>query len=146
MHHLLKIQERHDQAFDVAAITKTFFDAYQKLFRSLQKDLYTQIGNMIWAHDYAHLFLNRCMFLYFIQRKGWLGGNKKFLRAFWDTYNNSSHEIDTFFDDWLQVLFLTAFNQKFGERDERYSYFPSHVKEILTQLRFFSEVSLLLVV
>lgn len=132
----LEIQERHDEAFDVAAVTKTFFEAYQRLFRSLQKDLNAQIGDMTWAHDYAHLFLNRCMFLYFIQRKGWLGGNKKFLRAFWDTYKNSPHEKDAFFDDWLQVLFLRAFNQKFDARDERYTYFSAQVKEILTKAPF----------
>ena len=131
-----EIQARHAEAFDVATVTKTFFDAYQKQFRSLQEDLYAQIRNLTWAHDYAHLFLNRCMFLYFIQRKGWLGGQKNFLRAFWDAYNQSSHEKDTFFNAWLQVLFLTAFNQKFDKRDEKYQYFPSHVKKILAEAPF----------
>ncbi len=132
----LEIQERHDEAFDVAAVTKAFFDAYQKLFRSLQKDLFTQVGDMAWAHDYAHLFLNRCMFLYFIQRKGWLGGDKKFLRSFWNSYNLSLHEEDTFFANWLQVLFEMAFNQKFDTRDKKYSYFPPRVKEILADAPF----------
>ncbi len=132
----LFIQELHDEAFDVAAVTKTFFDAYKKQFRALQENLYSQIRDITWAHDYAHLFLNRCMFLYFIQRKGWLTGDKKFLRTLWNTYNETPHEEDTFFEHWLQVLFLDAFNQKFHLNDERYTYFPIHVKQIFAEAPF----------
>ena len=134
----LEIQERHDEAFDVAAVTKIFFDEYQKQFRALQRDLSSQVGDMTWAHDYAHLFLNRCMFLYFIQRKRWLGGDKRFLRTFWNTYNENKllDKEHTFFDDWLQVLFVRAFNQNFDERNERYDYFPSSVKAILAEAPF----------
>ncbi len=134
----LELQKRHNEAFDVTAVTKAFFDAYQRQFRALQKDLYIQVGDMNWAHDYAHLFLNRCMFLYFIQRKGWLGDNKKILHTLWDTYNKEIlfQEKQVFFDDWLQVLFLKAFNQAFDESNKKYSYLPSSVKTTLAKAPF----------
>ncbi len=134
----LEIQERHDKAFDVAAVTKIFFDEYQKQFRALQRDLDSQVEDMTWAHDYAHLFLNRCMFLYFIQRKRWLGGDRRFLRTFWNTYSENKllDQEQTFFHDWLQVLFIKAFNQNFDEGNERYNYFPSSVKALLAEAPF----------
>jgi hypothetical protein len=134
---LREIQQRYEQAFDVATVTKMFFDAYQKQFRSLQRDLYTQTDDMTWAHDYAHLFLNRCMFLYFIQRKGWLNNNKKFVRAFWDAYMISSSKKDTFFHNWLQVLFLKAFNKQYNEY---YEHFPHGIKEIFVEAPFLGGV------
>src|SRR5260370_6415284 len=131
----LEILARHDAAFDVAAVTKEFFDEYQKLFRNVQKNLYAQTGDLQWAHDYGLLFLNRCMFLYFIQRKGWLGGDKRFLQTFWNSYNESQMH-GAFFDRWLQVLFFQAFNREFDEGDEKYAYFPSHIKKILAEAPF----------
>ena len=67
------IQTGHEKAFDVEAVTKQFFEDYQSVFYDLQDDLTNQTADRRWAHDYALQFLNRCMFLYFIQRKRWLG-------------------------------------------------------------------------
>ncbi len=82
----LDIQERHDEAFDVEAVTKRFFDDYKSVFKILQVDLTHQTKDHRWAHDHALQFLNRCMFLYFIQRKWWLGEDTEFLRSFWEIY------------------------------------------------------------
>ena len=60
----------------------------------------------VWAHGYALQFLNRVMFLYFIQRKGWLGEDTEFLRSFWEAYNKDMQPKDTFFERWLLVLFF----------------------------------------
>lgn len=109
----LEIRDLHEKAFDVEAVTKGFFDQYKILYEILQKDLAKQTQNLSWSHDYALQFLNRCMFLYFIQRKGWLGNDREFLRTFWQSYNQSTHEKDTFFEKWLKVLFFEAFNNKF---------------------------------
>ena len=38
----LEIQSRHDNAFDVEAVTKGFFDAYKSVFQRLQDDLADQ--------------------------------------------------------------------------------------------------------
>lgn len=109
----LDVLALHEEAFDVEAVTKDFFISYRNLFKILQKDLETQSQDAVWAHDYALQFLNRCMFLYFIQRKGWLGENKEFLRLLWTSYHSIEHENDSFFKNWLSVLFLEAFNNRF---------------------------------
>jgi hypothetical protein len=124
----LTIQQHHDEAFDVEAVTKQFFEEYKALFGILQDDLQRQTKNDEWAHDYALQFLNRCMFLYFVQRKRWLGDDTEFLRSFWEAYRRTGQPKDSFFDRWLKVLFFEAFNNKFhgGHR-----HFPDEIKNAL---------------
>jgi len=124
----LSIQQVHDNAFDVEAVTKQFFDKYRIVFKDLQNNLKSQSKDKVWAHDYALQFLNRIMFLYFIQRKGWLGEDSEFLRSFWKSYQKTEQPEDTFFEQWLSVLFFEAFNNKFhgGHR-----HFPKEIKRAL---------------
>ena len=65
------------------------------------------------------------MFLYFIQRKRWLGDDTEFLRSFWESYQETSEQTDSFVDHWLNVLFFEAFNSKFhgGHR-----HFPDQIR------------------
>ena len=124
----LAIQQVHDNAFDVEAVTKQFFDEYRIVFKDIQNNLESQSKDKVWAHDYALQFLNRVMFLYFIQRKGWLGEDSEFLRSFWKSYQKTELPEDTFFEQWLSVLFFEAFNNKFhgGHR-----HFPKEIKRAL---------------
>ena len=124
----LAIQDGHDKAFNVEAVTKQFFEDYKSVFHDLQDDLADQTADHRWAHDYALQFLNRCMFLYFIQRKRWLGEDTKFLRSFWESYRSANEQVDSFVDRWLNVLFFEAFNNKFhgGHR-----HFPDTIREAL---------------
>ena len=124
----LDIQTRHEEAFDVEAVTKRFFEDYKAVFQTLQEDLASQIRDDRWAHDYALQFLNRCMFLYFIQRKRWLGEDTEFLRSFWESYQRTDEPADSFVHRWLNVLFFEAFNNKFhgGHR-----HFPDQIRAAL---------------
>jgi len=58
--------------------------------------------------DFALLFAIRIIFLGFVQKKGWLGGNPRFLQDFWQEYQNSNQPDDTFYRDWLEPLFFEA--------------------------------------
>lgn len=129
----LAIQERHDEAFDVEAVTKQFFDEYRVVFDLLQQDLSKQMKDKSWAHDYSLQFLNRCMFLYFIQRKGWLGEDREFLRTFWESYRAVDQPPNSFVNKWIKVLFFEAFNRKFhgGHRQ-----FPGKIKDTLSRAPF----------
>jgi len=126
----LTIQDAFDRAFDVEAVTRTFFRDYRMTFDILQKDLKQQTGDENWAHDYALQLLNRCMFLYFIQRKRWLGDDTEFLKTFWDAYTRlaAEHEPDTFASTWLTTLFFRAFNNKYGIA---FNVFPRYIHDIL---------------
>jgi len=53
----LVIRDIHEQAFDVQAVTDTFFKEYKYQFQLLQRDLEIQTGDLTWAHDYALQFL-----------------------------------------------------------------------------------------
>ena len=124
----LVIQQHHDEAFDVEAVTKQFFEEYKALFGIVQDDLKRQTKDNEWSHDYALQLLNRCMFLYFVQRKRWLGDDTEFLRSFWEAYQRTGQPKDSFFDRWLKILFFEAFNNKFhgGHR-----HFPDAIKHAL---------------
>ena len=129
----LEIQSRHDKAFDVEAVANEFFKGYQSVFQRLQDDLADQTDDNQWAHDYALQFLNRCMFLYFIQRKGWLDDDADFLRTFWESYQTTDQPVGSFVDRWLNVLFFEAFNNRFhgGHR-----HFPDTIRKALASAPF----------
>ena len=133
----LELQSRHDNAFDVEQVTEKFYEAYKDVFRAFQDDLGGQTGDAGWAHDYALQFLNRVMFLHFIQRKRssdgrfWLGDDPEFIRTFWQAYNDSRQPRDTFVENWLKVLFFEAFRDKYQNRAEYDATFPKEIQEAL---------------
>ncbi len=66
-------------AFDVDKVTKKFYDRFKdehKAFQKLIKGIKTD-PDLQW---YASLMLNRLMFVYFIQKKGFLDGDTDYLR------------------------------------------------------------------
>jgi type I restriction-modification system DNA methylase subunit len=129
----LVVQSQHDKAFDVEAVTKEFYGAYEELFkREIREKLKNQTGDSRWAHDYALQLLNRIMFLYFVQRKGWLGEDDEFIETFWNAYKKSNQPKDTFFEKWLKVLFFEAFNnQKNLLNTHQRAYLPENIRKAL---------------
>ncbi len=129
----LAIQNRHDEAFNVEAVTQQFYKHYREIFEALQRKLSARTDDAKWAHDYSLQFINRLMFLYFIQRKGWLGDDPEFLRNFWEAYKDSKQKKDNFFEKWLKVLFFEAFNNKFHGG---HKHFPDDIKQALQMAPF----------
>ena len=124
----LEIRKAHEEAFNVEAVTEAFFEHYKQVFEQLQTELCDQTGDRKWAHDYAQQFLSRCLFLYFIQRKQWLGDDTEFLRTLWETYQNEYQDDDTFVEKWLNILFFEAFNNR---PCNGYRYLPTKIREAL---------------
>ncbi len=135
----IQVLDKLNRAFSVEAVTEKFFEDYQKIFEALQRQLYEDVvasrqqgaftgenDIKLWAHDYALQCLNRIMFLYFIQRKGWLGGDRNFLANFWRSYQKNKPADDRFFEDWLKVLFFEAFN---GKGHGGFRNFPDEVRK-----------------
>ena len=129
----LTIQSKHDEAFDVELVTNQFFIEYETQFRSLEKELRSQTKDHVWAHDYALQFLNRSMFIYFIQRKGWLGNDRDFLLNYWKTYKHAGQPANSFVDNWLNVLFFEAFNNNFHGG---HTQFPPIIRDALSLAPF----------
>lgn len=128
----LEIQSVHDEAFSVEAVTRNFYEDYLTVFEELKADLRVQSKDQRWAHKYSLLFLNRCMFVHFVQRKGWLGGDSQFMETFWHAYLDSrqQEEDDGFFNRWLSVLFFDVFNG--AELSGEHMYFPPSIRKALT--------------
>ena len=130
---ITSVTEKLNNAFNVEAVTEQFFNDYKIVFAGLQERLIGELPVRIrksaeakfWAHDYALQLLNRLMFLYFIQRKRWLGENPGFLRYFWRSYKDSGMSQNTFYSDWLSILFFKAFNNK---PHNGYRNFPDNIR------------------
>ena len=117
--------EELEQAFNVEVVTKEFFSKYKELFHKVKEALegilkedtkiYTEFQSKeINTADFSKKLLGQIVFLYFIQKKGWLGvdrdkdwgtGPKNLLRKL---FNKEIVEYSNFFNDVLEPLFYEA--------------------------------------
>lgn len=115
------------KAFSVEPVTKAFFESYKALYDEkltfLSKDqaivnifakAYPQEDPLKAISTFIKKLLGRIVFLYFIQKKGWLGvpkdgkwgeGDRKFLKNLYDKHNNG------FYEKALAPLFFESLNQ-----------------------------------
>ena len=133
---ILSLSEKNDKdllnAFSVEALSDEFFEKYeghynrfvnylidnpsmQKSFKKVilqqEEDVDNDVPETYKAkykplRDYVKKMMGRLVFLYFIERKGWLAGNKSYLS---ELYNNSSYKSD-FLDKVLEPLFFGVLN------------------------------------
>ncbi|WP_449463024.1 Eco57I restriction-modification methylase domain-containing protein [Tardisphaera miroshnichenkoae] len=71
-----------------------FFQGYRGLFEEVEKAARESLKDE--APSYAQRFLGRLMFLYFLQKKGWLAGDKKYVDRIADY-----RELNELFYDYL---------------------------------------------
>ena len=73
------VASRVRQAMDVEKVTKQFYEQFRRELDAFQGfiDGITEQGGREW---YASLMLNRMMFIYFVQKQGFLDGNTDYLR------------------------------------------------------------------
>lgn len=98
-----------DRAYNVEAVTKNFFKKYLEIFTFAM----LQVGGLpdeVERKLFCQTLFNRLMFLYFLQRKGWLtfNGDTDYLPALWrDSQREPSENV---YDRRLRLLFFTALN------------------------------------
>jgi len=73
------VTRRARAGFDVERVTRRFYDHFQNEHAEFLKFI-TGITESTDREWYASMMLNRLMFVYFIQRKGFLDGDKDYLR------------------------------------------------------------------
>lgn len=126
------IYKKLREAFSVEKVTDKFFKEYVGVFKSVKDYLLKQVKKPKDAHNFTQQLLNRIMFIYFVAKKRWLGDDLKFMSTFWDIYcagkKEKKYKPDTFYTEWLAVLFFEAFNNRFAPRQ----YFPKELNSILT--------------
>lgn len=125
--------EQIESAFSIEKVTDEFFgqykDLYVKLYEHFEKDTYIQselekanIDNI----RFTKKLLGQIVFLYFLQKKGWLGvpqnehwgkGKKRFIQ---DLFEEAQRKNQNYFKDYLQPLFYEALAK---ERNNENSYY-----------------------
>ena len=144
----IKIKDIQD-AFAVEAMSKEFFDEYRethyaKFVKFLTGEEFQKKGGKFQlvevqnaspflasvfngdkkdARDFCKKLLGQIVFLYFIQKKGWLGatntnykegkGDKNFIQNFY----KQAGENDNFYPLWLSKLFYDTLNKKRDDDD-----------------------------
>ena len=105
------------QAFNKERVNDEFFKDFEKVFFELRTLVFNQIKDVKLAHEFAQQTLNRLIFLYFIAKKEWLVSDKKFISNFYTEYkierNKGSSPKDSFYENWLKILFFEVFNKSF---------------------------------
>jgi len=118
-----------EDAFNAERVTDEFFDRYKVLFIKTVdeiekiKETTSTIKNEfnsknISTVDFGKKLLGQIVFIYFLQKKGWLGvekgkpwgsGSKQFLR---DLFEKSKAKEKNFFNSYLKYLFYDALNNE----------------------------------
>lgn len=128
-----RLAERIDQAFSVKPVTERFYENYKRVFDILSDELLSKGLEIEEADRYAHVTLNRLMFFYYLQKKGWIGARKDFVKWFHEQYE-ASGESETFHEKWLTALFFEGMNQPAGETIT--SDLPDEVSEKISGLGY----------
>ena len=134
----LLVNEEHlfvkeiENAFNIENVTDEFFSEYKRLFLDLVDSL-TEIKEKdevvnkefkdknIKSSDFAKKLMGQLVFIYFLQKKGWLGvdkdddwssGPKNFLRKIFD---ESVKKGNNFFNDVLEPLFYKGLSEEVSD-------------------------------
>ena len=106
---ILDVAERVKTGFDVERVTKKFYERFKDEHAAFLKFVggIPEEGLQRW---YVSVTLNRLMFVYFIQKKGFLDDNPDYLRQkLSDSHKNGA---DRFYSDFLCPLFFKGFAAK----------------------------------
>ena len=108
---ITKVAEAVKKSFDVERVTKRFYDEFKTEHDAFMK-LLDGIDTTTERAWYASVMLNRLMFIYFIQKKGFLDGDPDYLR----NRLKAMPKRDRFYRDFLVKLFFEGFAQEEKER------------------------------
>ncbi|MGQ4005175.1 Eco57I restriction-modification methylase domain-containing protein [Francisellaceae bacterium CB300] len=141
--------ESINSAFSVEPVSKKFFIEYKALYKTLCKDISTYLTNHNFEDKdtisfFVKKLLGRIVFLFFLQKKGWLGatdntwtdGDRRFLVNLFEKYKDNlkttpscsaSHpfkegELPNFYNDLLAPMFFDALNTD-RRKSEKPDYF-----------------------
>ena len=106
---------RWSAAFDVEAVTKSFFKEYKEVF-DLVEGKVKGVPKGEACRLYTQRLFNRLLFLYFIQRKNWLDfhGDKRYLRAL---FTAAVAAKEDFLNERLYWAFFYGLNNGMEDRE-----------------------------
>ena len=110
---LVDVTGRVRASFDVERVTKRFYDHFKKEHGAFLKFL-EGIPDEEMQRWYASVMLNRLMFIYFIQKKGFLNDDQEYLRT--NLTQSQVNGKDQYYTAFLCPLFFDGFAKQETER------------------------------
>lgn len=122
------LYKRQCEAFDVEKLTKDFYQGYQKVFEWVQEVIQTYNPHPYFddpgrLHQFSQRFLGRIMFLYFLQKKEFLAGDRDFLKNQYRGMRPDPSDTD-FYADLLEPLFFETLNRERDNFDSPWGKIP----------------------
>ncbi len=110
---LLDVTSRVRAAFDVERITKRFYDRFKTEHAAFLKFI-KGIPDEEMQRWYASVMINRLMFIYFVQKKGFLNKDENYLRSKLEQSEEQGKNL--YYSKFLCALFFEGFAKKKPER------------------------------
>ena len=110
---ITKVTGAVSKALDVEKVTKRFYDEFKDEHDSFSK-LIKGIENLEELAWYTSVMLNRLMFIYFIQKKGFLNGNQNYLLT--KLKESQKRGSNQYYNSFLKKLFFEGFAKEKAER------------------------------
>ena len=112
---VVEVARRLKLGLDVEKVTKKFYGEFQQQHIAFL-ELISGIADDRQRRWYASVLLNRLMFIWFLQRKGFLGGDLDYVDH--QFAQSESRGKDRFFSEFLKLLFFEGFAKPAEERSE----------------------------
>jgi len=107
-------------AFSITAVTNIFYDEFFRIYGRVVEETIKinkiEGRDKTKASDFVLLFAIRSVFLGFIQKKKWIGGEENFIQNFFKEYEVSLFGKNEFYSRWLSPLFFEALNSPLGSK------------------------------
>ncbi|HPW38876.1 MAG TPA: Eco57I restriction-modification methylase domain-containing protein [Candidatus Syntrophosphaera sp.] len=106
--------------FSVEKVSALFYEEFEQEYARLKtgiKHLFGQDVSDGLKGNFALLFVIRIIFLGFVQKKGWLGGNANFIRDYLNSYDPAIHN-QGIYQDLLTPLFFSALNSAPSQKNK----------------------------
>ena len=123
-----ELYKAHCEAFDVEKLTKVFYNGYRELFGRVKKvilahnpDPYFEDSARL--HQFSQRLLGRIMFIYFLQKKEFLAGDRRFLTRQYEILKPKP-EGTNYYSDILEPLFFETLNQPRPNFESRFGKIP----------------------
>ncbi|MBM3898411.1 MAG: class I SAM-dependent DNA methyltransferase [Thaumarchaeota archaeon] len=121
-----ELNKRYDTTFfPYEKVRDEFFKGYRDLYQRIDAEIRKELKKE--SLSYAQRFLGRLMFLYFLQRKGWLKGDKRFIDSIKDY-----KELNLLFYESLNKEGVPGIPFLNGSLFEREDYMDARMENHLT--------------
>ncbi len=123
-----KLYEAQCDAFDVEKLTKNFYQGYREIFKKVQQVIkdnnpHPYFEDPSRLHQFSQRLLGRVMFLYFLQKKEFLGSGD-FLKNDYPKLNKPEPEDADFYETVLEPLFFDTLNKQRPNNDSPWGKIP----------------------